>query len=123
MLPTIAPCGVRTFLRGTTLDRGRWAGLPAQKLKPRRHGDHRALPRTSVMIIRAGPHQNNRHDVEGTTNFLERKRRVAPSVAKHREGPPIAEALRWAFAAINRGSAPPYGPIPWPVSLRMTWPF
>ncbi len=35
--------------------------------------------------------------------------RVASSDAmKRRDGPPIAAALRWAFAAINRGSTPPY---------------
>ena len=33
-LPTIAPCGVRTFLRGMSLDASRRAGLPARSSSP-----------------------------------------------------------------------------------------
>ncbi len=42
VLPTTAPYGVRTFLRGMSLDPSRCAGLPAMQLKSRRRGDHRA---------------------------------------------------------------------------------
>jgi hypothetical protein len=41
-LPTTAPYGVRTFLRGTSRDRSCRAGLPALQLTSTRRGDHRA---------------------------------------------------------------------------------
>jgi hypothetical protein len=41
-LPTIAPFGVRTFLRGMSPVPSRWASFPAPELESRRRGDHRA---------------------------------------------------------------------------------
>jgi hypothetical protein len=58
-LPTIAPCGVRTFLRGMSPGASRRAGFPAMLPDPRRHGDHRARHELNF-IIRAGTGANNR---------------------------------------------------------------
>ena len=59
-LPTIAPCGVRTFLRGTSPDPSRRTGFPAMSLNP--GATAIIAPATNlIFIIRASPPANNSH--------------------------------------------------------------
>jgi hypothetical protein len=78
-LPTIAPLGVRTFLRGMPLNSSPWTSHPAHSLASKRHGDHRARHEL-YLIIRTSNGFNNPHSARAA-----RRRRSASTVSsKHK---------------------------------------